>query len=176
MTAITAAFALLGFAVGALWGLHQAQVMVKPTNAMHNHDWWNAYRDRLMDTLIRQFDLGPRGHRWSHWYHAINAGLAVALAALSILLWEHGGVLSVLLAGAFAWLAEEPAYSYGLHREWINPNRENINFGDLVDPDEGKIIVWIREHWDSKHPVTTWNLFMTLVRLALVIILLGVTL
>ena len=179
MTTIICTIALLGLAVGALWGLHQGQVMVKPKDAMHRQDWYGE------TTALSQFDLGPRGHRWFVWYHLINAGFALALAVLSILLWEQGSLLLVALAGAFSWLAAEPAESYVRYRRFDNNGEpEHVTFADLR-----LVVPWYGAHdvgngviqhdgwyWRQILPFHAPVWIMTLIRLAIVCVLMGVAL
>ena len=144
---------VLSIIANALRGVHQSQVMCKPTDPQHRQIVWDRHDEidsynYVMSWVdfIRQFDLGPRGHVWYRWYHAIDAGSFVAFAGLVCLLiggFAYECIVEVLaykvvptwfifqavaeelilhyvwlsgLSLAFMWLAYEPTYQYGRYK------------------------------------------------------------
>jgi len=123
---------VLSIIANALRGLHQAQAMCKPTDKMHRKVDWIGMNVYVSD-VVRQFDLGARGHVWYRWYHAIDAGSFVAFAGLVWLLSHAGSWEPFGLALAIMWLAYEFAYQYGRYGTFMDTKYpENVNFFDVI--------------------------------------------
>lgn len=156
MTALVCWTLLIAGVVTWLTGTHEAQVMVKPRDKMHWQGWDGGEPPRdimwykfVMDArlaLLKQFDLGPRGHVWFRWYHAIAVGMRLGWAVLGA--WMLAVALMVSLTQYLLLLAlvlvvlndgYEYAYSYGRFRVWFNPYAESFNLADIVK--------W---HWGSR--------------------------
>ena len=169
--------------LGWLRGLGEAITMLKPDDFMHDQKW-----QTFPFGAILSMELGPRAHKFFRKYHLIDLGKDAMILVLGHLMvffsvgfdlfdiyvcyWVSNWAV-VLLMLVVIWSAYEFAYVYGRQGTFISQYAENINFGDVVDPDESKVIKWLKERGDD-NPVRTWNQFMHIVRLTLVIILLTI--
>jgi len=162
---------VLSIITNALRGLHQSQVMCKPTDKQHRQIVWDRhdeidnynfgadYSQYVMSGVdfIRQFNLGARGHIWYRWYHAIDAGSFMAFAGLVWMLSHAGSWAPFGLALTVMWVAYEPMYQYGRYKTIFDTAyKEHVCFFDLIDFHASK-----------------WT--MTAVRMALVAIMVALT-
>jgi hypothetical protein len=199
MTAITVAwFALYAAVLGWLRGTGEGQVFVKPVNVMHRPIEWvfhesttDGFCERVAEKL-RQFDLGPRGHRWHRYYHAIDGikdAMFVGLGVWLAWVYRTAGVVDTLsmtaLAGAIIYLCCEPAHSYARYRRFDNNGEpEHVTFADLR-----LVVPWYGAHdvgngviqhdgwyWRQILPFHAPVWAMTLIRLALAAGLLAINL
>ena len=143
MTTLVCWTILLTAVVAWLTGYHEAVVMVKPYDKMHDpvNEWPTNPTFLEYETTCRrilyQFDLGPRGHVWFRWYHAIAVGMRLGWAALGAWLWTLAAwswwyVMLVALVLVVMNSAYEFAYSRGRFAVWYNIHPEHFNLADIV--------------------------------------------
>ena len=148
--------AVLALWAGCLTGVHESMVHVKPIDKMHQQDWYAGDSSFDWLNLVRQFDLGVRGHVWTKYYHAITTGMRAGILMLGFMLAHAHSWEPFALVLSLGWLAYEPAYQYARYGTFMDRNYpEHVNFLDVIDFHANKRI-------------------MTAVRVILVAIVIGV--
>ncbi len=157
MTAYIIVLVLVTIATFVFMGVHEAQVNVKPIDKMHKpiphfQSNGNIYPVQYWTGIIRQFDLGVRGHVWTQYYHAIRVGMCGGLLIIGGILvggFAYECINTVIsyhvpptmfmfkmtakellpqylwyfaLVLAVGWLVAEPAYQYGRYKTFLDTN------------------------------------------------------
>uniref|UniRef100_A0A6M3IJH2 Uncharacterized protein n=1 Tax=viral metagenome TaxID=1070528 RepID=A0A6M3IJH2_9ZZZZ len=188
--------AALALGTGWLVGCHEGMVHVKPIDEMHRYSYPTEYSDWFVwESLVRQFNLGVRGHVWANRYHAITTGMRAGILFLGIMLARTHSWEPWALVLSLGWLSYEPSYEYARYGTMMDRRyKEHVNFGDIRivipwrieckdcsinDPLDVRFNECIENDctqwgWKQIHPLYADKRIMTAIRVALVAMVIGV--